>query len=73
MLKIMAYRSGTGSVSLAMDSDGNESAPQLWEFCFKNNGDAKWYKSTELSQHERKLKAFHSIDRIVVSKQEKWS
>ena len=73
MLKIMAYRSGTGSVSLAMDSDGNESAPQLWEFCFKNNGDAKWYKSTELSQHERNLKAFHSIDRIVVSKQEKWS
>ena len=70
MLKIMAFRSGTGSVSLAMDSDGNETSPQIWEFCFRNNGDAKWYKSTKLSKKQRKLKAFQSIDKIVVSEQE---
>jgi len=70
MLKVMAFRSGTGSVSLAMDSDGDEGAPQVWEFCFKNNGDAKWYKSNELTNMQRKLKAFHSIDGIVTSADE---
>mmetsp|Transcript_9565 Transcript_9565/g.19209 ORF Transcript_9565/g.19209 Transcript_9565/m.19209 type:complete len:431 (-) Transcript_9565:834-2126(-) len=65
MLKIMAFRSGTGGVSLAMNSDGDEKAPQIWEFCFKDNGDAKWYKSNQLTKQQRKLKAFQSIEGIV--------
>eukprot|EP00986_Skeletonema_menzelii_P000918 scaffold258_cov80-Skeletonema_menzelii.AAC.1 len=70
MLKIMAFRSGRGSVSLAMDSDGDEEAPQLWELCFKNNGDAKWYQSNSLTPTQRHLKAFQSIDEIVTSTEE---
>ena len=59
MLKTMAWRSGTGSVSLAMTSDCDENESQVFNFCFASNADAAWYKSSSMTQDERNLKAFH--------------
>lgn len=58
LLKVLAWRSGTGAVSLAMNSDCTESDLQIFDFCFKRNGDAWWYKSAQITQDERNLKAF---------------
>ena len=58
MLKILAWRSGTGSVSLAMTSDCDDNDLQEFDFCFTHNGDAKWYKSPTMAQDNRNLKAF---------------
>lgn len=58
LVKVLAFRSGTGAVSLAMNSNLNEDKePQTFDFCFKSNADASWYKSN-MSQEERNLKAF---------------
>ena len=40
-----------------MTSDCNEKDLQEFDFCFTNDGDAKWYKDTSLFQVERSLKA----------------
>jgi hypothetical protein len=59
MLKVMAWRSGTGSVALAMNSDNfGDTEPATMDFCFKKYGDGKWYKSSTITQGERNLKAF---------------
>ena len=58
MLKMLAFRSGTGAVSLAATSDCGDKDTQEFEFCFEKNGDAKWYKDRTLSQDKRNLKAF---------------
>ena len=58
MLKTLAWRSGTGSISLAMTSDCKDNDLQEFAFCFTNDGDAKWYKDPSFSQVERNLKAF---------------
>ena len=58
MLKTLAWRSSTGSVSLTMTSDCNENNLQEFDFCFANDGNAKWYKDPSFSQVERNRKAF---------------
>ena len=55
---LMAWRSGTGAVSLAMTSNCNENNLQKVDFCFANDGNAKWYKDPNFSQVERNLKEF---------------
>ena len=58
LVKIMAFRSGTGAVSLAMNSDISEDKePQTFDFCVKNNSDLVWYKS-DMPQNKRELMAF---------------
>ena len=53
----MAWRSGTGGVALAMNSDNRgDSEPPTMDFCFANYGDGKWYKSNTITQEERKVK-----------------
>ena len=59
LLKVMAWRSGTGGVSLAMNSDNTgEREPLTIDFCFRTYSDGKWFKSLTISQGERNLKAF---------------
>ena len=59
MMKIMAWRSGTGGVALAMNTDNSGDAEEAtMDFCFVKYGDGKWYKSTTITQGERDLKAF---------------
>ena len=59
MLKVMAWRSGTGGVALAMNSDKRgDSEPPTMDFCFAHYGDGKWYKSNTITQEERNVKAF---------------
>ena len=63
-MKVLAWRSGTGAVSLALNSDNEgEEEKQEMDFCFKHHGDAKWYKST-IPLKERVLKAFTVVLRI---------
>jgi hypothetical protein len=58
LVKILAFRSGTGAVSLAINTNiAEDKEPQTFDFCFKSSADAKWYKS-DLPQEERNLKAF---------------
>lgn len=57
-VKVMAFRSGTGPVSLAMNRDTADNEPQTFDFCFKRDDDAKWYKSATLSVKDQNLKAF---------------
>ncbi|KAL7459870.1 hypothetical protein ACHAWC_011885 [Mediolabrus comicus] len=64
MLKIMAFCTGTGDVSLAMDSEGIEGQPQVWELGLKNDGDYRWYISQTLTPKQRKLKAFQSLPSV---------
>ena len=45
MLKVMAWRSDTGSVLLVMDSSQNDSNCQAFDVCFRDNSGTKWYKS----------------------------
>ena len=60
VLKILAFRSGTGACSLAMTSDSSPLDPQIWEFCMPSSSDVRDYKS-DMSQEERSLKAFQEL------------
>mmetsp|Transcript_33522 Transcript_33522/g.68063 ORF Transcript_33522/g.68063 Transcript_33522/m.68063 type:complete len:723 (+) Transcript_33522:227-2395(+) len=70
MLKIMAWRGGTGNVSLAMNSDCSEDQLVTMEFKLKNSADAKWYHDKDLTRDQRKLKAFQQISGIDISKED---
>lgn len=58
LLKVLAWRSGTGAVSLAMTSDCKIDEVPEFDFNFKNSGDSVWYHSRNLSDVERNRKAF---------------
>lgn len=66
----MAYRSGTGQVSLAMNSDCDEDEGVTFELVFANNGDERWYKDETLSFSNRILKAFQPVDGAEVSEED---
>jgi len=60
MMKVMAWRSGTGGVALGLNSANNtgESEPPTMDFCFTHYSDGKWYKSNTITQDQRNVKAF---------------
>ena len=70
MLKILAFRSGSGACSLAGTSHHcDPNTPQVWEFCFPSSAHIREYKS-EMSQSDRGLKAFHPIPSCKVSSED---
>ena len=58
LVKVLAWRGGTGSVSLAMTSDCDDNETQEFDFCFQHNADARWYKDSNFTEQDRHLKAF---------------
>jgi hypothetical protein len=66
MLKVVAWRSGTGKVSIAATSDVSSAKAkevQMIDFTFKSLNDYKFYRAS-MPQHERDLRAFPEITGI---------
>jgi hypothetical protein len=69
MLKAVAWRSGTGKVSIAATSDvssANAREVQTIDFTFESLDDYKFYRAS-MPQHERDLRAFPEITGIGAS------
>jgi hypothetical protein len=59
MMKVVAWRSGTGGVALGMNSaNTGDSEPPTMDFCFEHYSDGRWYMSNTITQEERNVKAF---------------